>query len=33
MLPRKGDVGAVADTLKRRGEEGLDVQPVKKVYV
>jgi cyclin-dependent kinase 7 len=32
-LPRKGDMGAVADTLKRKGEEGLDAQPVKKVYV
>ena len=32
-LPRKGDLGAVAETLKRSGEEGLDRQPVKKVYV
>lgn len=32
-LPRKGDMGAVADTLKRKGEEGLDAQPVKKVYM
>jgi hypothetical protein len=33
MLPRKGDMGAVADTLKRRGDDGLDAEPAKKVYV
>jgi len=32
-LPKKGDMGAVADTLKRRGDDGLDIQPAKKVYV
>jgi cyclin-dependent kinase 7 len=32
-LPRKGAMGAVADTLKRRGDDGLDIQPAKKVYV
>ena len=32
LLPRKGDMNAVADTLKRRGDDGLDTRPVKKVY-
>lgn len=33
MLPRKGDMGAVADTLKKRGDDELDARPAKKVYV